>query len=245
MLVAAAVYGAAYVWLPGVHGLAGTLLALLLVAVAPGYCFTAMLLSPGRVGGALRVACVAGLSLVFPAIVGPLLHLTPWGLAADTWLIASAAGAVVCGTVATLVHGTVLPSGRRSQLPGPGRTVLLALALALVVVAVGIARYGVEYQPRPEFTQMWLLPGADGSSAVLGLRSYEHATRDYRVDFFSGGKVVATFWPVTLVPGHTYEVTVPVIVNRAQGSLFEAQLYRADRPDEAYRRVTLYLGGGG
>ncbi|HEV7237304.1 MAG TPA: DUF1616 domain-containing protein [Ktedonobacteraceae bacterium] len=244
------------VWalLPNRPSLIGTILALPLLFVLPGYTLTEVLFHQKLLNGTYRLVLSLGLSLALAILGGFILNALPGGLQALSW-------AVFLGLLTTAFALLVAYLRRRVQ----GREVqvqgirplklrfsisayLVVLAAAMAILSVLYAVIGVEQQPHPGFTQLWMLPAAQNgtSSAVnLGIRSFEATTVTYRVTMTMNGQTLRIWPSVVLKPDQTWNQVVPIAPDGTHSLYIEAQLYRLDQPQTVYRNVHLTLHPSG
>ncbi|HEY5194031.1 MAG TPA: DUF1616 domain-containing protein [Solirubrobacteraceae bacterium] len=187
-----------------------TLLALVIVLIAPGYLLLLALFPRG--GGprdAERVVLVIGSSVAVSVIAGLILQLTPQGITAarvdgvlGVMLVALAAGAGVRIWLSRRAAPSAGSESRDFRWRVSLHAAPLLLAGALGVVAIVIARNGaIRFAQRSSFTQLWLLPRQQG--AELGVASFEHTTKRFVIALEIGGHLV-DWREVTLAPGATY-----------------------------------------
>ena len=224
----------------------GSLVAILLVILVPGYLIVAALFpGPGPQGNlefnwVERIALSFGLSLAVVPLLGLLLNFTPWGIR-----LAPIVATIVlfCAGVgyAAYRRRMRLPSDQRLSLTidiGPlewrGRTVVdKALTIALgasVVVAGGTLAY-VVLTPRPgeRFTDFYVLgPAGNASgfptalnvseqaSVILGIANHEAASADYTVRIDLVG--------VRIVYNATAGLNLTVEINRTTWTWINATL---------------------
>jgi hypothetical protein len=109
-----------------------------------------------------------------------------------------------------------------------------------ISVAAGVAAIGGADVPREGFSQLWMLP-LDGGEVRVGMRSDEFAATDYTVRLVADSTTVLRSEQIRLEPGAQWETTVP-LATPTPTSQIEALLYRADDPQQPYRRVLLRTG---
>jgi uncharacterized membrane protein len=229
---------------------AGRIWILPLVLVLPGYALSCALFAKQPAGIPERVIFSLGLSLSIVILCGLLLNLTPFGMHARSWAVLLG-GITIAASAIALVRRRG-QSGPVSGWSGIGRFgftfrqgLLLGLAALVVGGAVVVSVIGAEQQPRPGFTQLWILPsgGASTKNAVrLGVSNMETTAMDYRLDVNIDGKVVKEWPSINLHPEGKWEVTfVLPSTNPAGNAKVEADLYRTDVPGKIYRSVVLWL----
>lgn len=234
-----AIIGAALTVAPVDSGSVRLLFALPLVLVVPGYALVAALF-PGRtLDISERLLFSVGGSLAITIIGGFLLHLSPWGLRADSWV--ALLSSMTCGAAVVALRrrprraaGVTEP--RRRYL-NPGQGILLSLAGLLVVTALNIARIPPPAQDLQGYSLLWMLPDQGSRERLrIGIRSQEFAVVRYRLQIKQDGRIVQEWAPLELKPGEQWD-TNATLPAQPPGSQTEALLYRLDAPNTVYRRV--------
>jgi uncharacterized membrane protein len=241
--------------LPDSNVIVRTAVALPLVLILPGYAVVSAAFPEATLGIAERFALSLGLSLLLCVAGGVVIDWTPWGLRAGSW-IALLGGITLVACFVSLARsghptapaeaGTRVvawesePSPRAFRLWRVWDLTLFVLAVAISVAAGWAAVAGADV-PREGFSQLWMLPLDGGSEVRLGMRSEEFAATDYTVRLVADDTTVLRSERVRLEPGAQWETTVP-LTTPAPVSQIEALLYRADAPQQPYRRVLLRTG---
>lgn len=224
-------------------------LAIALVLVLPGYAITMAVFAARPLDHATTILFSIGLSLTVAILGGLVLNWTPEGLQASSWTIllitmTLGAGAVALARRRALgIVKEVYPWAWGGWFPlRRWDSVFFGLALLIVAGAFHIAVIGADNQPAAGFTQLWLLPSAEGSSNVVrvGLSNGEAGVTRYRLQLFMRGTVIAEWPEIELQPHQTWEATATLPDNRADGATVEALLYRNDAPGVIYRRAQLW-----
>jgi len=221
----------------------GTILALPLIFVLPGYVLAEALFYRRKIAGSHRFVLTLGLSLVIVILSGLLLNLLAPGLQRMSW--------VICLSV-WIVAGMLVVVVRRGDIPGqPLRIrrlrlyeyVLCCLVLGGVIFALRYASEGVARQPHPGFTQLWMLPAEGSSCAVrLGIHSFELNTVAYHLAVTANDVAISTQIPSVLKVGEQIEQTVELPQTMHAGTInVRAQLYRLDKQGDVYRSVNIVL----
>ena len=228
------------------------ILALPLVLVLPGYALTSAIFLQHAPGIAERLLFSLGLSLVVVILGGLVLNWTPSGLRASSW--------IVLLTIITLTACIIALKRRRGQnitgssSSGIGHVsftfrqgLLLSLAALIACGAVALSIVGASQQPRPGFTQLWILPASGVTNAKntvhLGMNSMELTSMQYRLAINVDGKVVKQWPSIDLQPGKKWEATLVLPQTGHTGTRrVEATLYLTDAPTTIYRDVVLWLG---
>lgn len=240
---------------PVVRALSGVLVLLPLT----GYSLTRALFRPLELHPAERVALALGLAASTAILGGFILHVSPLGLTAGSWAALLAGETLLALLIAALreagtareavtqrqapLPGTLAtsraPGGRRGLLD-PSQLALLATAAVLTVSAVLLARVGAAEQPYPGFTQLWLLPGEDGT-VTLGVRNEEGQRAAYELELIVDGRVQERPVRIDLPDGGQVE-RVERIISTAATVPVEARLFRLPRDgDGPYRQVSQTL----
>lgn len=213
-----------------------------LVLFLPGYWLLAAI-APRICGEPLEtVAFSVGVSVAMCIVVGLVLNLTPAGLTGDAWVLALG-GIALAGSAAAWLRGArheALPW--RDVVPAPGRRggAMFALAGLLLVGAFGLARFSAGQQSEPHFTQLWITPaGTQAGNVQLGVRNLEPTSMTYTVEVRANGNLVQRWPSLTLQPNQSWETELTSADGAPLRGSVEALLYRADAPDQVYRRVLL------
>ncbi len=225
-------------------GILRTAAALLMIFALPGYAVLAAWF-PDRIDNpANRVLFTIILSATLTGLGGLVLHFT-LGIQSVTWVLWLAA--------LTIIHGGIaFVRGARRRLtfsdtdpfePLNGKQIVVIGAAVLIAFgAINIARTGVIEQPRPGFTQLWLLQdAADPENRVrIGIHNQENAHLVYRL-VLSAGSVPITDEEVIIEAGQTWESWLPISADTMQP--IRADLYRLDQPNHVYRSAEVWLTG--
>jgi uncharacterized membrane protein len=247
-----AVLNVVWALLPNRPVLIGTILALPLLFVLPGYTLIEALFHQKLLNSTYRLVLSLGLSLTLAILGGLMLNVLPGGLQSLSWAVFLGLLTTVFALFAAYLRRRV--QGREVQVQGarPQRqrlglnisAYLVGLAITVAILSVLYAVSGVEQQPHPGFTQLWMLPDAQTgtSNAVrLGVRNFEATGVTYRVTITMNGKLVRTWSSVVLKPEQTWNQVVLIPSSGAHSLYIEAQLYRLDQPQSVYRNVHLTL----
>lgn len=209
-----------------------------LVLWLPGYALTAALFRRDDLGGVERTLITLGSSISLAILIGFGLNLSGLPLTPGTWAIGLVVVTLVAGASAWLrpSHRPALPRPV-VRLTRPTRgSLLFAMAALLVVSALGLSRIGAEEQPQTGFTELSMTP-VNGEAVRVAVQNEESETLTYRVLLRTATDVIAEWPTVQLGPGQGWEMQVPLPLSQRPG--VELLLYRADAPDEVYRRVDL------
>lgn len=229
----------------------GRIWTLPLVLLLPGYALTSTLFIEQTPGVVERIIFSLGLSLVIVVLGGLVLNWTPAGLRTGSW-VGFLSIITIGASLAALMRrrGQSRSTARWSGIGEFGFTfrqgLLLGLAALVVCTAVAVSIRGAQQQPRPGFTQLWILPvsGANAKNTIhLGVKSMESTAMDYRLDVNIDGKVVKEWPSIALNPNEKWEVTFVLPTTSSTGiKKVEADLYRLDTTRTIYRHVVLWFG---
>ncbi len=249
-----AVMNVVWALLPNRPVMIGTILALPLLFVLPGYTLVEAVFHQKLLNSTYRLVLSLALSLALAILGGLLLNVLPGGLQALSWAVLLGLLTTVFSLFAAYVRRRV--QVREAQVQGtlPRRrglnisAYLVALAIIMATLSVLYAVIGVEQQTHPGFTQLWMLPAAQtgtSSTVNLGVRSFEDTTVTYRVTVTMNGQLVRIWSSVVLKPQQTWNQVVSIQKNGTHSLYIEAQLYRLDQPQTVYRNVHLTLHPSG
>jgi hypothetical protein len=119
--------------------------------------------------------------------------------------------------------------------------ILFAIAVTVGAAAIAVAQEGARLQPRPGFTQLWLLPG-EGEDVRLGITNAEDGTIVVRVVVSKGSSVVADVPSVEIARGETWQRSITVPGGRAGDEPIVARLFRPGAPQAVFREARLWPG---
>ncbi|GAB4215670.1 MAG: hypothetical protein OHK0022_55840 [Roseiflexaceae bacterium] len=217
-----------------------------LVLITPGYALAAALFPRPTLDGPARLLLALCLSLGVSVLCGFGLNLLPWGLRAETWAIGLGALTLACCGLALIRRLRAgLPPNPAQDAPsrlglGPGQALLLGLALAVVAGTIALARHEATLQPAADVIQLWMLPVPEAPQTVrLGITSVGEAQGRFRLVLARDGFTLREWPDLTIAVGQTWEERLDLSGFQPASGPFEARLYRADRPDEVFRRVAL------
>lgn len=232
----------------------GVVLGLPLVFILPGYVLTELLLRKHTLDISYILLLTLGLSVSIAIVSGLTLNLLPSGLQPASWVVILGIFTIVCALLALFLRrGAPSPvangeHAQRRRLPVYG----YLLGILSILITVGSIYYSINsaiQQPRPGFTQFWILPAVQpGKSCAvhLGVRSYEKTSVTYRVTVSVNNIQLALLPSMTIAPQKEWDMLVPVLPGAAGSAYVSAQLYRVSQPKSAYRTVDLLvpnLGG--
>lgn len=233
-----------WVLLPGRIPVIGIMLALPLVFVLPGYGLTEVMFHKRSLDAAHRLTSSLALSLAIVILSGFILNILPVGLHAISW-------AMFLGILTMIFSLWVAILRRRTQISemripklhlALHEYILFGLAVIVAILSIQYSAVGVEHQPHPGFTQLWMLPTkqVNNSCAVsVGVQSFETTSVTYRIVMTINGSQVNTWSSIVLSPQEEWIQAVSIKPGAAQNTYIEARLYRADKPEIVYRNVHL------
>ncbi|MCB9457478.1 MAG: DUF1616 domain-containing protein [Anaerolineaceae bacterium] len=210
----------------------------------PGYALTSALFPNTTLGIPERLVTAIGLSLTVLVLSGILLNYTPNGLKTNNWVI-WVYGVTVVVTILALIrrsqsenatHGTPVPVFTLRE------GLFIAIACIMTVLALVISEKGVENQPQPGFTQLWIQPGQD-STIRVGVRNAEQHVMEYRLVIMMDGRPIADWPAIRLADGEMVDESLQIPGGDSQRRQVQAYLYTTDDPETVYRRVDLWLVG--
>jgi hypothetical protein len=184
--------------------------AAVLVLCLPGYVVSSLLFRSDPLVGLERLVMAISISIAASIIVGLSLHISPWSLSGASWAVGLS---MLCVAGALWLGVRAKPNRSRPARFRPAVSwqgwVVLAASLVMLLGAYGIARYGYETAPQPEFTQLWAVPDGQGPSGSLeiGVRSWEPGALVYRVAVLSDGEIVSVWQTPTLQRGQAWTAT--------------------------------------
>jgi uncharacterized membrane protein len=219
------------------------LVSLPLALLLPGYALTSALFPNRVLGVPERLVMAIGLSLTVLVLAGILLNYTPGGLQTTTWVIW-----LYGFTIAVAIWALLRRSKSENAIQGTPVPVftlreglLIVTACALTAASLLISYRGVENQPQPGFTQLWILPGESPDSVQVGIRNAEQHVMIYRLVILMDGQMLVQ-WPfIRLEDGQMVEKSVVIPGQDSTGKQVQAYLYNIDDPETIYRRVDLWL----
>ena len=242
-----AIFNVGWSLLPISQPIVGTLLALPVLFIIPGYLLVEVLFQKRPLGIAQRILLSLTISLCIVLLSGFLLNLLPGGLNARSWSIYLGGLSIMLGwLVIQQRHKVFIYRIRtwsiRLKLSG---FILLGLALVIVIVSLHNAAMSITNQPRPGFTQLWLLPSKEGNNSwqlQLGVHSAELAPVTYNVTMSVNHSPFKSWSSITLHPEQEWKQFVPLSAAESNSIYVQVELYRIDNPRVVYKEVhnTLY-----
>ncbi len=245
----------------------GTLLALPLVFFVPGYMLIEILAHKRGLNTSYRITLSLGLSLALDILCGFLLNVLPIGLRSQSWVILLSCLMLVFALAVLYLRRYDIPisedrnNAAHGQQQGERRVpsyrspspvfrvsirggVVFGLAAVLVVFSLLYAAHGVAEQPRPGFTQLWMLPPTQTKQHCIvhvGIQSFENASVSYHAQMTVNNTQTTSWSALVLAPSQIWEKSVALSSPPAKSVLVEVRLYRDDKPATVYRKVHVML----
>ena len=227
--------------------------AALLVLVLLGTALSSALVPSPRLELVERVAFSLGLGLATLIVDGFIINASGEGMSRSNWAISLG----VITIVAAGIGGYRDRAGRERQVdedsplgqPSPPRTRLRWIApAAAIVTAVGIvaaagvvATVGLQQQPRPGFTELWLLPTTSTSEVTVGVTNREGADETYRLEMTADDTPLGTWDSLSLARGETWTMLVPIPQDGRTTTSVRAILALASDPATVYREASIQV----
>jgi uncharacterized membrane protein len=219
-----------------------------LVLLLPGYAIVAAAFGPRRLPAPQLLALTLGTSLSALVLGSLLLNYVPGGIREASWAPLLVLLVLVSCEVAARRRGTwtaeVPPAALRPRL-SRSDGLLAAGALAAVAAALLLAWTVLPAKHALGYTQLWMLPtgNAQHPGMRIGVVSQEQDPTSYEVVLESTRNRSVVASGLVLKPGDSRVINVPVARSKATapGARLSAYLYRSDRLQVPYRRVTAYV----
>jgi uncharacterized membrane protein len=225
---------------------------LVLGLLGPALSF-ALVPSP-RLEGVERVAFSLGIGLATLIVDGFIINASREGMSRSNWAISLGVITIVAAGLggirerAAASHNPVDDSSDWRETPwrltrtwSGAPAVAMLTAAGLVVAAFIVATVGLHNQPRPGFTELWLLPSASASSLTVGLSNHELADETYVLDVATDDAPVATWDALSLARGDTWTAFVEIPQGGRSSMSVTATLRRASDPATVYREVSIQI----
>jgi hypothetical protein len=211
---------------------------------------TALLLHASRLGGAERTVLTLALSFTVAVVGGFVLNLTPWGLERTSWtlllggLTFIAAATAIVQRLLCKYRGGCCASRLGVSTGVPSVAGFVGLLLSLVGVGTVVGTVAMNHSSASAhlgaaFTQLWLLPAPDegpGEAVRVGVRNYEGTRARYILVVTASERLLFQWSDVDLEAGAAWERALAVPPD-SEAPRIEAWLYRAEAPNQVYRRV--------
>ncbi len=219
------------------------LAALPLTLFLPGYAVIACAFGSQELERPKRLALSVATSLMVLVLGAFVLNIFPFGLTTASWAVLLPLVVIAACRGAALRRGRREREAGRFSLPRPaaGGLALGVVALAIAVAAIALAQKPLPAEDAVGFTVLWMLPTDSREEAIaVGVVSNQHHPTFYRLTV-SLGENQSKSYRVKLDPGEerVYEVDVPPKPDGRTHVV--ASLYRKQRPEDPYRRVTSWL----
>lgn len=210
----------------------------------PGYALIAAAFASRELAPPKRLMLSVGVSLMVLVLATFFLNIPSFGLRTASWAVLLPLVVVAAARAAAIRRHKPRP-GRTAALSFPRPTtssvVISSVALLIAVAALVLAQKPLPAKDAAGFSALWMLPADDREEElVVGVVSSEQDPASFRLEV-TEGKDQPQVFRLTLDPGEerTFELDVP---SRASGrTRVVASLYREERPDHLYRRVTSWL----
>jgi uncharacterized membrane protein len=216
-----------------------TVLALPFVLFLPGFGLTVILFERERLGIPERLLLSVTLSVALTALIGLILHWTPWGLQATTLWTVLILGLALEVAVIIFVRRLQWPDviHHSANLNFTARQwILMSFAALVTIIAVQVALTPARQQGFEGYTTLWIQPAAVPDTLRLGVNSEEFETTAYQIQFELNG-VVREGPTLELEPGERWEGVLRLPSDPLIGNPLTVFLYRLDHPTEVYRHV--------
>lgn len=251
-LAVAASLGVAGTIAEGLEPVIRLLFCLPLIVFTPGYALVRAAAPGAPLSSLTRLVLGLGTSMAIAALSGLFLHAVQIEITAASWAALLFSVTMVAAIVLAWRsrhlpdswwrpdHKMMALARSSSRRPANLNVVLFAASFLIVIGAFGVAIAAYYGQPRPGFTQFWMVPGTAPSTVSLGIRNEEGRSIDVAIDLTRDGHIEETWPSIKLENGETW-VTDAQVPNFEEGaSPLEAKLRRSDSPDTVYRYVTLW-----
>jgi uncharacterized membrane protein len=219
------------------------LAAVPLALFLPGYAVIACAFGSHELEPPKRATLSVAISLTVLVLGAFVLNIFPFGLTTASWAVLLPLVVIAACRGAALRRGRPERDAVGISLPRPaaGGLVVGVVALAIAVAAVALAQKPLPADDAVGFTALWMLPTDSREDAVaVGVVSNQHHPTSYGLTV-SLGKNQSKSYRVKLDPGEerVYEIDVPPKPDGRTHVV--ATLYRKQRPEDPYRRVTSWL----
>jgi uncharacterized membrane protein len=219
--------------------------ALPLTLFLPGYAIVAAAFASRELAPPKRLVLSVGTSLMVLVLSTFFLNIPSFGITTASWAVLLPLIVLAACGVAARRRGQPKRGRSRPLFAGPpsaGSVALVAVALLIGVAAVVLAQKPLPAENAAGYSALWMLPTDSREDTVMiGVISNEHDPASYALEVESGDDGSPQTYEVELDPGEekTFEVGVPATSGGRTHVV--ASLYREDRPDHLYRRVTSWL----
>jgi hypothetical protein len=101
---------------------------------------------------------------------------------------------------------------------------------------------GEAAQPQEGFTQLWMIPEANGDAVRLGFENHENSADHYNLRVTTEGQTLADWTALSLADGQSWEQTVVLPALPTGTHQIDAELYRND-DQTPYRETHVEVTG--
>lgn len=218
--------------------------ALPLTLFLPGYAIVAAAFASRELAPPKRLTLSVGVSLMVLVLSAFVLNIPPFGLRTASWAVLLPLVVIAAARGAALRRHE--PRSGRSPWGGIARPSAGSVALVALALVIGVAALVLADRPLPAknvegFSALWMLPtDSSDEEVVVGVISNEQDPTAYRLEV-TEGKDEPQVFRFSLDPGEekTFELSTPP--RGASRIDVAASLYREQRPQKLYRRVTSWL----
>lgn len=219
------------------------LAAVPLTLFLPGYAVIACAFGSQELEPPKRLVLSVATSLTVLVLGAFVLNIFPFGLTTASWAVLLPVVTIAACRGAALRRDRPERDAAGISLPRPavGGLAVSVVALVIAVAAIALAQKPLPADDAVGFTALWMLPTDSREDAVaVGVVSNQHHRTSYRLRV-SLGTNQSKSYRVKLDPGEerVYEIDVPPKPDGRTHVV--ASLYRKQRPEDPYRRVTSWL----
>jgi hypothetical protein len=250
LIVTVALMNVIWALLPYHLSIIGTVLALPLVFLLPGYALTEFLVHKLSLDLLRRFIFSIGLSIAMDIIIGFIMNSFSFGLRAISWSVFL--GLMTVFLSLTIVYFREKYSFEYLKLPKFHfriyEYVLIGLSLLTIVLSIWYSAINVLQQPHTFFTELWMQSSKESNNTCdihLGVQSFEITSVRYRIVMSENGTQVNVWQPVILAPQQEWNRSVVMSPNFTNTVYVEVKLYKIDQPETVYRDVHITLNTSG
>jgi hypothetical protein len=212
-----------------------------LALYCPGYALSRTLI-PYPLTKLERITFSLGLNLAIIILLGLGLNFVG-GLTRSGWAFALAGFTVATSMLACRSRPQPVPAGRR-QLVGPVPVAAIAGAALLAAGGVYVAyTVALAQQQNTAYSQLWILPDANHSKVLVGVRSHETQVADFSLRVTVAGIEFRTWPKIILNPGDSWNEIIELPAGEGP-HLLEANLDKSDDHLDPYRHVSMWTYDG-
>jgi hypothetical protein len=220
--------------------------ALPLTLYLPGFALIAASFDGEDLPPLKRATIEVGTSLILLVLGAFILNVFPFGLTTASWALLLAL-LVVAGCAWAARRRGRAEAAERPSFAAIVRPTTRSVVMVGAAVLIGAASIALAQKPLPAkhvdgYTALWMLPtDAEEEALVIGVQSNEQDTAAYRLRVSLGRESQARTYRVKLDPGEERIFKLEVPESSGGRTRAVASLYREDRPDRLFRRVTRWL----